>query len=536
LRQSAESRIADRFGPPHVIVNEEGDIIHYSARTAKYLEAPYGPPTRQLLTTARKELRLDLRNALRTAIETRRIVTRPEVAFETEDHGIERVSLTVEPLPDGPDGRLTLLITFEQRGAPEAAPSTPASVEDQPEFIPNSGSSADIELRDTRERLQGTIEEYETALEELKSANEELVSLNEEMQSSNEELESTKEELQSLNEELQTVNQELTAKIEDLDRANVDLSNLFESTNVAAIFLDRHLVIRSFTPAVSELFNILATDKGRPLGDLAIKLEYAELQADIIAVLETGNPIERRAHKNEANAPYFLARLTPYRNADQEIDGVVATFVDVTSLAKSEERQRTLVAELNHRVKNMLTVIMAIAKQSLTPLASAEAFLMRLQALARSHEVLWQENHGDIGFEEFVRQALAPYVMRGSERLSVTGPLTTLPPQVATSFGMILDELSTNAVRYGALSNETGRVAIDWSTACGEGEAPSILTLTWRETGGPTVTAPSKLGFGLTLVQREVDSHSGTTQFDFSEDGFSARIEVSFKTVKANSP
>ena len=137
--------------------------------------------------------------------------------------------------------------------------------------------SSKHELRDTRERLQGTIEEYETALEELKSANEELVSVNEEMQSSNEELESSKEELQSLNEELQTVNHELCAKIDELDRANSDLANLFASTDVATIFLDRDLVIRSFTPAVTRLFNIIASDKGRPLGDLAIKLDYPDI-------------------------------------------------------------------------------------------------------------------------------------------------------------------------------------------------------------------------------------------------------------------
>ena len=114
--------------------------------------------------------------------------------------------------------------------------------------------------------MQGTIEEYETGLEELKSANEELVSLNEELQSSNEELESTKEELQSLNEELQTVNHELYAKIEDLDRANADLTNLFASTNVATIFLDRNLVIRSFTPAITPIVQYPPHRQGPPLG------------------------------------------------------------------------------------------------------------------------------------------------------------------------------------------------------------------------------------------------------------------------------
>ncbi len=130
---------------------------------------------------------------------------------------------------------------------------------------------------------------------------------------------SSKEELQSLNEELQTVNHELYAKIEDLDRANADLSNLFDSSQIATVFLDRNLVIRSFTPEVSRLFNIIATDKGRPLTDLAIKLSYPDLQADIRHVLETGDPFERRVRRqeigDEIDAPYYLARFTPYRNA-----------------------------------------------------------------------------------------------------------------------------------------------------------------------------------------------------------------------------
>ena len=243
--------------------------------------------------------------------------------------------MTVEPLPDRPDGHPLFLVAFvDVKTAPEGAPEPAAAAPSDAD----RATQAEVELRDMRERLQGTIEEYETALEELKSANEELVSLNEELQSSNEELESTKEELQSLNEELQTVNHELCGKIEELDRANGDLTNLFASTNVATIFLDRNLVIRSFTPAVSQLFNIIASDRGRPLGDLAIKLDYPELQADIATVLATGTALERRAHQNAPAAPYFLARLTPYRDAMAAIDGVVATFVDVTSLAKSEKR------------------------------------------------------------------------------------------------------------------------------------------------------------------------------------------------------
>lgn len=189
LRQLAEARISDRFGPPHVIVDEEGDIVHYSTRTSKFLEAPYGAPTRQLLTIARKELRLDLRGALREAIETRRVSTRDLISFENDDHRMEQVSLMIEPLPGGQDGHSLFLVAFEQKQAPNSLSSVKAC-----ELLDESlvASQTELELRDTRERLQGTIEEYETALEELKSANEELVSLNEELQSSNEELELTR--------------------------------------------------------------------------------------------------------------------------------------------------------------------------------------------------------------------------------------------------------------------------------------------------------------------------------------------------------
>jgi two-component system CheB/CheR fusion protein len=128
------------------------------------------------------------------------------------------------------------------------------------------------EARDMREAMQSAIEEYETATEELKAANEEMVSVNEELQSTNEELETSKEELQSVNEELRTVNGELSGKVEQLDRANADLRNLFESTEVATVFLDRHLVIRSFTPAVTAIFNLQPGDVGRPLTDFASRL------------------------------------------------------------------------------------------------------------------------------------------------------------------------------------------------------------------------------------------------------------------------
>ena len=289
-------------------------------------------------------------------------------------------------------------------------------------------AQVELELRDTRERLQGTIEEYETALEELKSANEELVSLNEEMQSSNEELESTKEELQSLNEELQTVNHELYAKIEELDRANADLTNLFASTNVATIFLDRNLVIRSFTPAVSQLFNIIATDKGRPLGR---PRDQARLSGAFRPISPPCWKRERRSSGacTRTSRRALLSRPPDALSRRRSERSTAWWRPSSTSPAWPNRRSGSgrWSSELNHRVKNMLAVIMAIAQQTLARAASpedfAKAFFARLQAMARSHELLSRQNWGEVGVEEMVRQALAPYLpMRQASGSPCPGP------------------------------------------------------------------------------------------------------------------
>ena len=127
------------------------------------------------------------------------------------------------------------------------------------------------ELKATREDLQGTIEEQESANEELKAANEEVMSMNEELQSANEELESAKEEMQSLNEELSTVNTQLEHKLQELESANNDITNLLHSTDIAIVFLDRQFRVKLFTPTVERLFSLRETDIGRPIADLSQK-------------------------------------------------------------------------------------------------------------------------------------------------------------------------------------------------------------------------------------------------------------------------
>ncbi|RYJ01289.1 MAG: chemotaxis protein CheR, partial [Acetobacteraceae bacterium] len=209
FRQAVETQVLERFSPPFVVVTRDGDIVYFSGRTGKYLEAAPGAPSRQVLAMARKGLRLDLRGALQEAVETHRQVSRQGVVVESADGRVQRVTLTVEPLeaPDISDP--VFLILFLEEG-PELSREEAAG---QLHLSGSGSEHLERELRDTRERLQALIEEYETALEELKSSNEELVSVNEELQSANEELEAAKEEMQSVNEELHTVNAELNDKI-----------------------------------------------------------------------------------------------------------------------------------------------------------------------------------------------------------------------------------------------------------------------------------------------------------------------------------
>ncbi|MGJ0509605.1 MAG: ATP-binding protein [Methylocystis sp.] len=210
-------------------------------------------------------------------------------------------------------------------------------------------AEAHAELEATRERLRAVVEQYETSQEEMRAANEELQSVNEELRSTLEELETGKEELQSMNEELQTVNQENRHKVEELSQLTGDLQNLMSATEIATLFLDRELRILRVTPRTRELFNIRASDRGRPFTELRHRLGYDRLEQDALRVLERLTPIEHEIQSEAGD--WYLTRINPYRSSADQIQGVVITFVEITKLKNaeiatrnSEENFRALVA------------------------------------------------------------------------------------------------------------------------------------------------------------------------------------------------
>lgn len=529
LRQSVDSQVLAQHAPPHVLVNRDGDIVYYSGRTGKYLEAAAGVPTRQVLTLARKGLRLDLRTLLHEAAETGRPAVRESVAVEGEDGRVQMVTLTVEPLADHKENEPLFLILFADHGPPlnRDDAHTHSSITQQ-----GAAQQIELELRDTRERLQSMIEEYETALEELKSSNEELVSVNEEFQSTNEELEASKEELVSLNEELHTVNAELHGKVDELDRSNSDLHNLFESTAIATLFLDRDLIIRSFTPAMGDVFNILPSDCGRPITDLASRFDLPSFANDIAQVYTHYQPIERRI-AGTLDGKHYLLRLVPYRSSDSQVDGVVVTFIDITLITRAERRHRVLISELQHRTRNLLALVQSVARRTLGDGEPFQRLDTRLAALSRVQGMLSETNGEKIEFSGVVHRELDAV---GNERqVTINGPEVLISPERIQTLALAVHELATNSVKYGALRYESGRLDVKWRIERRDGDTEHLV-LDWAESGLPAAPDATHQGYGRELIEQTlVVALRAKTSIDFKPDGIACHIDMPLEhTNEAN--
>jgi two-component system CheB/CheR fusion protein len=643
-------RIIERYAPTYVLIDNQFDVLQFSERTGAYLEPIAGSATLNLLNLVRRELRVDLRAALHTAAADRR-----RVQVDAADISINGVArrheLIIEPISedDYPTG---FLVMFRDNGA--AASLAALEANDAALLRDEHVQRLEAELRHSNERLQATIEELESTNEELKSSNEEYQSINEEMQSANEELETSKEELQSVNEELHTVNGELGYRVSELARANSDLKNLLENTQIATIFLDNDLRVKSFTPSVGDVYHLIDTDLGRPITDIASRIDYPELRDDVRRVLRTLAPVEREVRGQEAGAHYLL-RVLPYRSIDNFIAGAVITFADVSDLVRAqaalsesearyrmvvesatdyaiitmdeqrritgwnpgaanvfgasedemigkpadeiftpedraqdapegeavtalrrgsaadnrwhlrsdgarfwasgvlmplkppmqgfvkilhdrtqerenEERQRLLMAELQHRVKNILAVVRSIASRTLENTDDLEDFSAhfdgRLQALARTQNVLTRTGSGKIDLEELVSEELLTHEPHNDGQVTIEGPQIDLKDRAAEIFALALHELATNAVKYGALAHPRGHITVSWRvlrTAAG-----GRLSLEWRESGVPALNpSPTRHGFGRDLIERGLPYELGAaTSLEFLPGGVRCTIEL----------
>jgi two-component system, chemotaxis family, CheB/CheR fusion protein len=324
------------FAPPSVLVDERGDILHIHGQTGRYLEPAPGQPALNLLTMAREGIRLELRSALHRVVTRKKEIRYQDLKVRTNG-GYQPVNITVKPLTEIEGMQNLCLVSFEEP-APKKLKEGKTRPRQAEKKRDKQVEELERELLHTRETLQSTVEEMQSSNEELKSANEELQSTNEELQSTNEELETSKEELQSVNEELTTVNSELQGKIEQLSQTETDMKMVFDSIQVAAVFLDADLRIKRYTSEALKLFKLVSTDLGRPIGDIRSNFEYRMLVEEARRVLETLEKKEGEVRTEDGNL--YLMRIMPSRSAENAIDGVVFTFTDISRIREMESRNQ----------------------------------------------------------------------------------------------------------------------------------------------------------------------------------------------------
>jgi len=325
----AKEFILDRFTPPSVVIDHNGEMLYVQGKTGKYLEFSTGEVKNNIVNVAREGLKIPLMNNIRKVRSKNKEIVHKNIRVKSNGN-FEFVNLSISPLKKENNDTGLLLIIFE--------PSV--TITQSSDYISESNTENAVilelekELAEKEQYLQHTIEELETTNEELKSSNEEAESTNEELKSTNEELETSKEELQSVNEELSTTNNELTMKIDELAIVNNNLKNLLDATNIVTIFLDRNMKIFNFTPSVSEIMDLRHTDIGRSIQQFTNNLDYDNLVEDAKHVLKSLIPKEKEVYLSNKN--YFWMRILPYITMENVLEGVVITFTNITEKKKSE--------------------------------------------------------------------------------------------------------------------------------------------------------------------------------------------------------
>lgn len=267
-------------------------------------------------------------------------------------------------------------------------------------------------------------------------------------------------------------------------------------------------------------FNFLLAHAADAEGQAAIDAEFS-------GTSECGCELQYR----RKNGVIFWVGLfvSPVRDEQGKIVQYFVSFVDLSVLKAQQAQSLALIDELNHRVKNTLSVVQSIVWQALRstsdPKVAREAIESRLFALSRSHDLLTRENWKGAGLHQVISEALQPYTGAGPDRVSLIGEDVRFPPQTALALSVVFNELGTNALKYGALSKAEGLVRIEWSIR--ETPGGRHLVLKWQETGGPLVKPPSHKGFGSNAIERGLTNELGArVRLDYRPEGVACTIDM----------
>jgi PAS domain S-box-containing protein len=292
------------------------------------------------------------------------------------------------------------------------------------------------------------------------------------------------------------------------DRKRAELSSghlaaIVESSDDAIVSKNLDGIITSWNRGAERLFGYSADEViGKPI-TILIPQDRLDEETDILARLRMGKRVEHfetvRRRKDGSLADMSLT-ISPVRNNDGRIIGASKIARDITDRKAAERLHSTLLREMKHRLKNNLSTVLAIARQSFSGHGSESEdfrkFEARLLALSNGHDLITREKWDSAELKDVVAQILT---MHGRQRFEIDGPDLRLSPKSALALTLALHELATNAAKYGALSVPTGKVVIQWSIR--HGESPQ-LTFRWQERNGPRVSPPSRRGFGSQLIER----------------------------------
>jgi PAS domain S-box-containing protein len=232
---------------------------------------------------------------------------------------------------------------------------------------------------------------------------------------------------------------------------------------------------------------------------------------------------ETFVHKDGSFYPVGFT-ASPIVDERSKTIGTIIEVRDISAEKQSEERQRLLINELNHRVKNTLATVQSVAWQTFKSVDgdALDRFMGRLSILSRAQNILTGSSWHKASLSELVATSVEPF---GPDQFEIKGPDCDVHPKVAVSLSMVLHELGTNALKYGALSEHAGSVSIRWR--CEASESGTLLDMIWDERGGPPVVQPTRKGFGSRLIERQLRlEFGGTAKLDFRETGLVCRMHL----------
>lgn len=361
----------------------------------------------------------------------------------------------------------------------------------------------------------------------------ELYRMQREIRDSNQALLAEVAERRRAQDQLRELNNTLEHRVAERTRAlrasTALLQAATDNASVGLVTFDQDLRYTFTNPAYTNIFGLRDSAIGRHLAEV-LAPTYAQQIAPLLGRALAGERIscELSCPTNGgamANPNHYLTIFEPERDADGSVVGVVAAVFDITDRKQAEEHIRLLLSEVNHRSKNMLSVVAAIARQTKAP--SQEEFVKRfsdrIQALATSHDLLAESQWQSIAVSDLVRAQLAHFQDLIGCRIRLDGPPLNLSVAGAQCIGMVVHELATNAAKHGALSNEVGSVEIAWQV--NNQALENRFTISWTERGGPHVVAPTSRGYGSTVIKSMAELNlDGEVQLHFASSGLNWRL------------